>query len=180
MWVWRLGVVKFREIASRFGGRRYDETAKWGFGFALVHLCWTILLYQCLCNCRSDLGNAGLSGKLVPQLGQLKSLQYLELYGNNISGEIPDDLGNLENLVSLDLYLNGLTGPIPDTDLSNNLLSGKVPNNGSFSLFTPISFANNLDLCGLVTGKPCPGILPFLHRRHLFHNQQFLPMVLSG
>uniref|UniRef100_A0A0A0KZC9 non-specific serine/threonine protein kinase n=1 Tax=Cucumis sativus TaxID=3659 RepID=A0A0A0KZC9_CUCSA len=144
---------------------------------------------------RVDLGNAGLSGKLVPQLGQLKSLQYLELYGNNISGEIPDDLGNLENLVSLDLYLNGLTGPIPDTfgkltqlrflrlndnklsglipislinistlqvlDLSNNLLSGKVPNNGSFSLFTPISFANNLDLCGLVTGKPCPGDPPF-------------------
>ncbi|CAK9324265.1 unnamed protein product [Citrullus colocynthis] len=144
---------------------------------------------------RVDLGNAGLSGKLVPQLGQLKSLQYLELYGNNISGEIPDELGNLENLVSLDLYLNGLTGPIPDTfgkltqlrflrlndnklsglipisltnistlqvlDLSNNLLSGKVPNNGSFSLFTPISFANNLDLCGLVTGKPCPGDPPF-------------------
>ncbi|XP_022941784.1 somatic embryogenesis receptor kinase 2-like [Cucurbita moschata] len=144
---------------------------------------------------RVDLGNAGLSGRLVPQLGQLKSLQYLELYGNNISGDIPFDLGNLENLVSLDLYLNALTGPIPDTfgkltqlrflrlndnklsgsipmsltnistlqvlDLSNNLLSGRVPNNGSFSLFTPISFATNLDLCGLVTGKPCPGDPPF-------------------
>ncbi|KDP35227.1 hypothetical protein JCGZ_09386 [Jatropha curcas] len=144
---------------------------------------------------RVDLGNAALSGQLVPQLGQLKNLQYLELYGNNISGPIPSDIGNLTNLVSLDLYLNSFTGPIPDTlgkltklrflrlnnnslsgsipislinitalqvlDLSNNRLSGPVPDNGSFSLFTPISFANNLDLCGPVTGKPCPGSPPF-------------------
>ncbi|CAI9116400.1 OLC1v1017536C1 [Oldenlandia corymbosa var. corymbosa] len=144
---------------------------------------------------RVDLGNAALSGQLVPQLGSLKNLQYLELYSNNISGEIPSDLGNLTNLVSLDLYLNNFTGPIPDTlgklsklrflrlnnnsltgpipmaltnisslqvlDLSNNRLSGAVPDNGSFSLFTPISFANNLDLCGPVTGHPCPGSPPF-------------------
>ncbi|KAG5245261.1 somatic embryogenesis receptor kinase [Salix suchowensis] len=64
---------------------------------------------------RVDLGNAALSGQLVPQVGQLKNLQYLELYGNNISGPIPSDLGNLTNLVSLDLYLNSFSGPIPDT-----------------------------------------------------------------
>jgi somatic embryogenesis receptor kinase 1 len=46
-------------------------------------------------------------------------------------------------------------------DLSNNRLSGSVPDNGSFSLFTPISFANNLDLCGPVTSRPCPGSPPF-------------------
>ncbi|KAL9274201.1 Somatic embryogenesis receptor kinase 1-like protein [Drosera capensis] len=140
---------------------------------------------------RVDLGNAALSGQLVPQLGLLKNLQYLELYSNNLSGPIPKDLGNLTNLVSLDLYLNGFSGPIPESlgtlsklrflrlnnnslmgpipmsltnitslqvlDLSNNRLSGAVPDNGSFSLFTPISFANNLDLCGPVTGRPCPG-----------------------
>ncbi|KAL5992234.1 Somatic embryogenesis receptor kinase 1 [Asimina triloba] len=169
----------------------------------------------------SDLGNAALSGTLVPQLGQLKNLQYLsvtsrpssaqlidasglcvrrsfttfrELYSNKISGIIPSDLGNLTNLVSLDLYLNNFTGVIPNSlgnlsklrflrlnnnsltgtipmsltnvtalqvlDLSNNRLTGSVPDNGSFSLFTPISFANN-DLCGPVTGKPCPGSPPF-------------------
>ncbi|XP_057445725.1 somatic embryogenesis receptor kinase 2-like [Lotus japonicus] len=144
---------------------------------------------------RVDLGNAALSGQLVPQLGQLKNLQYLELYSNNISGPIPSDLGNLTSLVSLDLYLNHFSGPIPDSlgklsklrflrlnnnsltgpipmpltnisalqvlDLSNNRLSGVVPDNGSFSLFTPISFTNNLDLCGPVTGHPCPGSPPF-------------------
>ncbi|KAI8536093.1 hypothetical protein RHMOL_Rhmol10G0229100 [Rhododendron molle] len=144
---------------------------------------------------RVDLGNAALSGQLVPQLGELTNLQYLELYSNNLSGPIPSAIGNLTNLVSLDLYLNSFSGPIPDTlgqltklrflrlnnnslsgpiplsltnitalqvlDLSNNGLSGPVPDNGSFSLFTPISFANNLNLCGPVTEKPCPGSPPF-------------------
>ncbi|XWS15343.1 hypothetical protein CRYUN_Cryun35bG0088500 [Craigia yunnanensis] len=144
---------------------------------------------------RVDLGNAALSGQLVPHLGLLKNMQYLELYSNNISGPIPSDLGNLTSLVSLDLYLNSFSGPIPESlgrlsklrflrlnnnsltgpipmlltnitslqvlDLSNNRLSGEVPDNGSFSLFTPISFANNLDLCGPVTGRPCPGSPPF-------------------
>ncbi|CAO2164232.1 unnamed protein product [Urochloa humidicola] len=144
---------------------------------------------------RVDLGNAALSGTLVPQLGQLKNLQYLELYSNNISGTIPSELGNLTNLVSLDLYLNNFTGSIPDSlgnllklrflrlnnnslsgsipksltaitalqvlDLSNNNLSGEVPSTGSFSLFTPISFANNPNLCGPGTAKPCPGAPPF-------------------
>ncbi|KAL2321843.1 hypothetical protein Fmac_026222 [Flemingia macrophylla] len=62
---------------------------------------------------RVDLGNAALSGQLVPQLGQLKNLK--ELYSNNISGPIPNDLGNLTNLVSLDLYLNRFSGPIPES-----------------------------------------------------------------
>ncbi|XP_038903983.1 BRASSINOSTEROID INSENSITIVE 1-associated receptor kinase 1-like [Benincasa hispida] len=126
---------------------------------------------------RVDLGNANLSGTLVPQLGDLPNLQYLELYSNNISGEIPLEIGLLTNLVSLDLYLNNLTGPIPITlgelqklrflrlnnnslsgtipmsltnvkslqvlDLSYNKLTGDIPVNGSFSLFTPISFAQN-------------------------------------
>ncbi|KAF7025957.1 hypothetical protein CFC21_038102 [Triticum aestivum] len=62
---------------------------------------------------RVDLGNAGLSGALVPGLGRMVNLQYLELFGNNISGPIPATLGNLTRLVSLDLYDNHLTGAIP-------------------------------------------------------------------
>ncbi|KAK6945712.1 Leucine-rich repeat-containing N-terminal, plant-type, partial [Dillenia turbinata] len=126
---------------------------------------------------RVDLGNANLSGQLVPQLGQLPNLQYLELYSNTISGTIPSELGDLANLVSLDLYFNNLSGSIPGSlgnlqklrflrlnnntlsgtipnsltnvyslqvlDLSYNHLTGTVPVNGSFSLFTPISFVGN-------------------------------------
>jgi len=86
---------------------------------------------------RVDLGNAGLSGQLVSQLGALSKLQYLELYSNNISGQIPKELGNLTALVSLDLYQNNFTGQIPDTlgnlgnlrflRLNNNSLSGSIP-----------------------------------------------------
>ncbi|GMP39090.1 hypothetical protein CsSME_00010064 [Camellia sinensis var. sinensis] len=56
-----------------------------------------------------DLGNANLSGQLVPQLGLLLNLQYF------ISGRIPIELGNLTSLVSLDLYLNNLSGIILNT-----------------------------------------------------------------
>ncbi|KAK7308252.1 hypothetical protein VNO77_41854 [Canavalia gladiata] len=142
---------------------------------------------------RVDLGNADLSGQLVPQLGQLLNLQYLELFSNNITGKIPEELGNLTNLVSLDLYLNTLTGPIPSTlgnlgklrflrlnnnsltggipmsltnvfslqvlDLSNNHLKGEIPVNGSFSLFTPISYQNNPDLIQ-PKNTPSPPISP--------------------
>ncbi|KAG4110549.1 hypothetical protein ERO13_D13G055500v2 [Gossypium hirsutum] len=98
--------------------------------------------YNITCNSensvtRIDLGNAKLSGKLVPDLGLLSNLQYLELYSNNISGEIPEEIGNLTNLVSLDLYLNALTGHIPVTlgnlrklrvlRLNNNSLTGQIP-----------------------------------------------------
>ncbi|KAH7683542.1 Non-specific serine/threonine protein kinase protein [Dioscorea alata] len=110
---------------------------------------------------RVDLGNAALSGTLVPQLGQLKNLQYLELYSNNISGTIPSDLGNLTNLVSLDLYLNSFTGGIPDTlgkltklrflRLNNNTLSGQIPQS-----LTGIQELQVLDLSNNNLSGPVP------------------------
>ncbi|KAH7683290.1 Non-specific serine/threonine protein kinase protein, partial [Dioscorea alata] len=86
---------------------------------------------------RLDLGNASISGPLIPQLGMLAKLQYLELQENKISGSIPDSLGNLTSLVSLDLYNNQLSGPIPSSfanlnslqylRLNENNLSGIIP-----------------------------------------------------
>ncbi|KAL6659859.1 hypothetical protein ACP70R_002688 [Stipagrostis hirtigluma subsp. patula] len=86
---------------------------------------------------RVDLGNAGISGPLLPTLGGLKNLQYLELYGNSLNGTIPATLGNLTNLISLDLWDNLLTGAIPTSlgaistlrflRLYENNLTGSLP-----------------------------------------------------
>ncbi|KAK9134357.1 hypothetical protein Syun_013687 [Stephania yunnanensis] len=128
-----------------------------------------------------ELYSNNISGTIPSDLGNLKSLVSLDLYLNKFSGHIPDSLGKLNKLRFLYDYIldlcdsrlnnNRLTGSIPMSltniaalrvlDLSNNRLSGPVPDNGSFSLFTPISFANNRALCGPVTGKPCPGSPPF-------------------
>ncbi|KAJ3671824.1 hypothetical protein LUZ60_007903 [Juncus effusus] len=86
---------------------------------------------------RIDLENAGLSGPLIPQLGQLTYLEYLMLEKNNISGSIPTSFGNLTNLISLDLQSNQLSGVIPSAlgnlyslaalNLKGNMLSGSLP-----------------------------------------------------
>ncbi|KAL3618210.1 hypothetical protein CASFOL_038531 [Castilleja foliolosa] len=86
---------------------------------------------------RIDLGDCGLSGQLVPELGRLKNLKFLLLYQNNLSGPIPPELGDLNNLWSLDLSRNVLTGPLPASlgklssvkflQLNDNKLSGCTP-----------------------------------------------------
>ncbi|VFQ80172.1 unnamed protein product [Cuscuta campestris] len=118
-----------------------------------------------------ELYSNNISGIIPTDLGNLTNLVSLDLYSNSFTGPIPDSLGKLSKLRFLRLNNNSLTGSIPMSltnvsslqvlDLSNNRLSGQVPDNGSFSLFTPISFANNLNLCGPVTGHPCPGSPPF-------------------
>ncbi|KAL6193424.1 hypothetical protein ACLB2K_034508 [Fragaria x ananassa] len=88
---------------------------------------------------RLDLGNAGLSGPLVAELGILTNLQYMELYENNFFGPIPSAIGHLSKLVSLDLrvFRNNLTGAIPSSlgnltslvllQLNRNKLTGVLP-----------------------------------------------------
>ncbi|KAJ8529144.1 hypothetical protein K7X08_035979 [Anisodus acutangulus] len=84
-----------------------------------------------------DLGDANLSGQLVPQLGMLSNLQYWQVQNNSFSRAIPRELGNLTKLVSLGLQINKLSGPIPSSlgnlkslrymTLNSNKLSGKIP-----------------------------------------------------
>ncbi|KAH7516779.1 hypothetical protein FEM48_Zijuj10G0170900 [Ziziphus jujuba var. spinosa] len=109
---------------------------------------------------RLDLGNANLTGSLVPELGKLQRLQYLELYMNNLAGPIPNELGGLKSLLSLDLYHNNLTGSIPPSlsklsnlkflRLNSNRLTGRIPRQltklGNLKIFD----VSDNDLCGTI------------------------------
>ncbi|KAE8711487.1 BRASSINOSTEROID INSENSITIVE 1-associated receptor kinase 1 [Hibiscus syriacus] len=117
---------------------------------------------------RVDLGNSNLSGHLVPELGKLNHLQYLELYKNKIQGTIPSELGNLKSLISLDLYNNNISGTIPPSlgklkslvflRLNDNRLTGHIPRElVSISSLKVVDVSNN-DLCGTI---PTSG--PFEH-----------------
>lgn len=112
-----------------------------------------------------ELYSNNISGKIPEELGNLTNLVSLDLYMNNLSGPIPTTLGKLAKLRFLRLNNNTLTGTIPRSlttvmtlqvlDLSNNQLTGDIPVDGSFSLFTPISFNNN-PLNALPVSPPPP------------------------
>ena len=84
-----------------------------------------------------DLSNNDLSGRIPPELGNLRHIVKLELHQNDLTGPIPRELGGLTHLEVLDLALNDLTGPIPPDfgDLTNltwmsllqNNLTGPIP-----------------------------------------------------
>ncbi|WCJ26783.1 somatic embryogenesis receptor-like kinase 1 [Euphorbia peplus] len=75
---------------------------------------------------RVDLGNAGLSGLLVPQLGNLVNLQYfLDLEHNQLSGTIPSSLAYLKSLTILKINSNKLSGSIP-MGIINLVITGNL------------------------------------------------------
>ncbi|CAA2966105.1 BRASSINOSTEROID INSENSITIVE 1-associated receptor kinase 1-like [Olea europaea subsp. europaea] len=108
-----------------------------------------------------DLGNANLSGQLIPVLDLLPNLQYLKLFNNNISGRIPNVFGNLTNMVSLDLSLKSLIGPIPTTlgqlrrlrflRFDNNNLTGTIPMSLTNVTTLQVLDLSNNNLSGTVT-----------------------------
>ncbi|KAL1812039.1 hypothetical protein ACET3Z_022104 [Daucus carota] len=109
---------------------------------------------------RLDLGNANFSGSLGSELGELKNLQYLELYRNNIDGKIPKELGKLKNLISMDLYNNKFEGRIPKSfaklkslrflRLNDNNLSGPIPRKLSKLSNLKVFDVSNNNLCGTI------------------------------
>ena len=120
-----------------------------------------------------------LSGPFPAELGNLSSLENLDLERNNLSGPIPPELGSLSNLTRLQLSRNDLSGEIPSELgrmqsltrlwLSRNDLNGPIPAElgGLPDLYT-LDLRRN-DLTGPL--PPELGNLSGLHDLWLSHNQ---------
>ena len=84
-----------------------------------------------------ELDSNGITGPLLPELGQLSGLTELSLMENDLIGSIPSELGQLSELRSLELTGNKLTGSIPSElgrlselrslELTRNGLTGSIP-----------------------------------------------------
>ncbi|XVF18631.1 hypothetical protein REPUB_Repub11eG0039200 [Reevesia pubescens] len=115
-------------------------------------------------------------GHIPEELGQLYSLQVLNLSHNSLTGPIPPSFGNLVALESLDLSSNKLGGRIPSQltnltflevlNLSQNNLVGPIPHGKQFDTFENDSYNGNLGLCGFPLSKKC-GESPELHSSSL-------------
>ncbi|KAL1546468.1 LRR receptor-like serine/threonine-protein kinase GSO1 [Salvia divinorum] len=131
----------------------------------------------------------GLSGKIPPEIGQLKSLIGLYLHFNNLHGVVPTDLANLTSLSDLYLNVNNLSGDIPPQigDMSNlqvlqlcyNKLSGSIPTRlGSLKKLSVLALQSN-QLSGAIPASL--GNLMMLNRLDLSFNSLFgsIPVKLA-
>ncbi|KAJ9709825.1 hypothetical protein PVL29_001343 [Vitis rotundifolia] len=83
------------------------------------------------------LGNNLFSGPIPLNIGELSSLEVLDVSGNLLNGSIPSSISKLKDLGVIDLSNNHLSGKIPmnwndlhqlwTIDLSKNKLSGRIP-----------------------------------------------------
>ncbi|KAG0589138.1 hypothetical protein M758_2G248500 [Ceratodon purpureus] len=98
-----------------------------------------------------NLSMLSLAGEISPSIGNLHSLQHLDLSENNISGQIPAEISNCISLIYLNFSWNNLTGEIPYLmsqlqqlellSLGNNHLTGPIP-----STFSSLINLRHLDL----------------------------------
>ncbi|KAG5514643.1 hypothetical protein RHGRI_035892 [Rhododendron griersonianum] len=99
---------------------------------------WTQLISLHFKTIPSLLFSNNLSGPVPPEIGNLISLQVLDLNTNELTGELPNNLSSLNNLQRLFLYVNKLSGSIPsdlgknspslaNVSFSENNFSGELP-----------------------------------------------------
>eukprot|EP01018_Ginkgo_biloba_P016899 Gb_33675 [translate_table: standard] len=84
-----------------------------------------------------NLSHLNLGGEISQAIGDLKSLESIDLKGNGLSGQIPDEIGNCLSLKILDVSYNEIYGDIPfsisklkqleQLILKNNELTGPIP-----------------------------------------------------
>ncbi|XP_039173376.1 putative receptor-like protein kinase At3g47110 [Eucalyptus grandis] len=85
------------------------------------------------------LGNNHIFGTLPSGIGNLISLESLEMRGNKISGNIPSEIGKLNKLKHLDLSDNEFSGQIPESFANLRMLIKLYLNNNNFRGLIPSS-----------------------------------------
>ncbi|KAI8025080.1 Protein NSP-INTERACTING KINASE 2 [Camellia lanceoleosa] len=128
-----------------------------------------------------SLQGKGLSGKIPPEIGLLKSLSGLYLHFNQLSGGVPKEIGSLSELSDLYLDVNNLSGEIPleignmsnlqVLQFSYNKLTGSIPTQlGSLKKLSVLALQYN----GLAGAIPASlGDLIMLKRLDLSFNRLF-------
>jgi hypothetical protein len=120
-------------------GNPYGALSNWTTSAHFCHrngVTCTTTTAQPLRVMQLNLAGQNLAGKISSSLGNLTSLNSLDLENNTLVGSIPP-LGHLKQLHILYLNNNNLSGIIPDAlancsnlnwlDLSSNLLVGSIP-----------------------------------------------------
>lgn len=105
--------------------------------------------------------NIGLTGKLGPAIGQLRSMKGMYLSENSFSGEFSDDIGNLRYLTFLRVNDNFIEGSLPTTITSlRNLRELRLDDNFLLTSL-PEDIADMEDLEALsVNGNSMFGKIP--------------------
>lgn len=109
------------------------------------------------------LNNNKFSGRIPASLSLMHRLKVIVLSENMISGQIPQAFVSLSRLYVLFVQDNRLTGAVPPFNqsslrffnVSNNLLSGRIPLTAALAKFNESSFVDNVDLCGEQIQRPC-------------------------
>lgn len=133
------------------------------------------------------LNNNKFSGGIPVSLSLMHRLKVIVLSENSLSGQIPRAFISLGRLYVLFVQDNRLTGPVPPFNqsslrffnVSNNLLSGRIPPTPALAKFDKLSFVANVDLCGEQIQRPCdssPSASPSSplvpsEKRHNHHKQ---------
>ncbi|KAL4290561.1 hypothetical protein GQ457_14G002160 [Hibiscus cannabinus] len=81
--------------------------------------------------------NQNITGTIPKEIGNIKTLEFLLLSGNQLSGPLADELGFLPNLLMFQVNLNQITGSLPKSfvnltkcmhfHMNNNSISGQIP-----------------------------------------------------
>ncbi|XP_010418007.1 PREDICTED: inactive leucine-rich repeat receptor-like serine/threonine-protein kinase At1g60630 [Camelina sativa] len=134
------------------------------FSFKGNYLSASFLNFSGLVNLKSlYLNDNNFSGEFPHSLTSLHRLKTIVLSGNRFSGKIPTSLLRLSRLYTFYVQDNLFSGSIPPLNqttlrffnVSNNQLSGHIPQTEALIQFNDSSFTGNIALCGDQVQNSC-------------------------